>query len=154
MVRKTIPVVRGQGSLKVKSDLLGRGKVEKSDNKTCATKKSKVPSGAQGDGGRVILTGVSLWYLQIYRCYLIAMVGNSKKMESQDRNIAWTYISLLDESHEWVLQSCDSLASPLHGAPPFEGGVHVRVLDWVPVPQLAEQVVHWVHSDHLPSTNV
>ena len=64
-------------------------------------------------------------------------------------------ITLLHHSpgkgHDWGLQTIDSFASPSQGAPPFEGGVHVRDLVFVPDPQLFEQAVHWPHSDHLPS---
>ena len=42
----------------------------------------------------------------------------------------------------WVLQSCDVVSVPGQAAPPYwgVGFVQVRVLDWVPPPQVTEHV--------------
>jgi len=51
----------------------------------------------------------------------------------------------------WVLQLCDEVAEPAQSAPPWARPSHVRVIDWVPVPQLLEQVPY-AQLDQTPST--
>jgi hypothetical protein len=41
-----------------------------------------------------------------------------------------------------VLQFCDVLVEPAQSAPPLARPLHVRVIVWVPVPQLLEQAAY------------
>jgi hypothetical protein len=51
--------------------------------------------------------------------------------------------------HAWVLQFCDVLVEPARSAPPVARPLHVRVIVWVPVPQLLEQAAY-VSPDQVP----
>ena len=51
-------------------------------------------------------------------------------------------------------QSPTFVPSPTQSAPPCCGGVHIRVEDCVPPPQVTEHVVDTPHSLHSPSTDI
>ena len=55
-----------------------------------------------------------------------------------------------------VLQSWDEELAPTQDAPPYcgVGFVQVRGRDWVPPPQVTEQVPYAPQEDHAPSTSI
>ena len=66
-------------------------------------------------------------------------------------------VELSDEQSRSLQARLSSPEDPLesHSAPPFSGAglSQVRVLLWLPPPHVAEQVSHFPHRDHLPSTS-
>ena len=55
-------------------------------------------------------------------------------------------------SQALVLQPCDSVALPGHICPPLETPSHVRLLSWLPPPQVTGHILHSDHIDQDPST--
>ena len=50
-------------------------------------------------------------------------------------------------------QPSTPVGDPSQSAPPYCGGLHVLVLNRVPLPQVTEQSLQTDQSDHIPSTN-
>ena len=99
-----------------------------------------------------LATFITFWKCAFFLLGLSAPSEVSLIPDTNGSSIGSTFIpNYFLPGHDWGLQSIDSFASPSQGAPPFKGGVHVRDLVFVPVPQLFVQAVHWPHSDHLPS---